>query len=318
MAQVTAPFRTHELPAETNGLSICFISDLMRYRDNSSIGGRHLAIDLSILKNAVEPMSEQRRRELRAKHRISEERPSITVGFADRDYGDIIPKLINAIEASDVDADWYLVNSTCRDWLQGTGIHHINEYGVLRELYAATDAALMGSNLCQRKAHLHNFVEASEGGPLFLIRPRRQRQFGYRQLKQKNVIREFLDIGDLIESMRAYLLAPARDEHAATRASHLLHTRERYLSHIGRCIEAILHDEPLPMHQTNLCITASLYGNVRQIEIQHPETRWDSYLSLPKLPRIHRRACRAVTRYLTRIRGWRKRPDESIVTALKV
>ncbi len=187
-----------------------------------------LSIDIAILKNSVQPLTEQEKLELRAKYGIVSERPILVVGYADDS------QKMNALSREVGEhAEVYLVGDPILKDLPSeinAHVHVVNKWGILKDYYAMADVAINGRNLRESSATLHNFVEATEGGPLFMVRPGNTAQYGYKQLVAAGVIREFAEFDELVKALKAELAGGARSkiQSSEARAKHLQRTRAAY------------------------------------------------------------------------------------------
>ena len=275
--------------------------------DLNSLCDREIAIDHSILKNCMKPVNEEQRKLLRETYRIPADNPVIVVGFA-----------YSACQ-EDLDSLKFIFNHVCNDtsiYLVGSLGNVIDEFieywrglssrnamkffdtkGVLKDYYAAADLTLMSSRcgLQNLKSPLHNFVEATAGGPLFLVEPNNKLQYGYKKLRDLGAIRESRNTEDLISKIKTYLQHTNGQELRKLRAEHLEKSREIYLNDIMKLLNKVLElSEELP--DSNLLADIVkvrkgrfFYEKAPRIRIYHPETVWNpadikKSISINKIP----------------------------------
>lgn len=254
----------------------------------SGTDSRKILIDLSILKNCVEPISENERKELRKKHDISLEEKVLVIGFPRFcEMGEQnMKKLIIALHS---EISIYLVGDThqgenCTPRKFRSSIKNVNSHGVLRDYYAMADIALINHNVVRNYRTMHNFIEATAGGPLFLVPPKvgRTAQYGYKQLVNRKVIREARSVNDLISQIKEYLENPAGEEIREQRKQHLEHSRELYLNDLLKLINKFLRRDNKPF-ESDLLFVPNKYsasGNkvhLDSLKVIHPETIWNPY-----------------------------------------
>lgn len=249
---------------------------------------KEIAIDLSILKNCVEPVSEEERKELRRNYEVPEDRPILVVGCPSSNYqGNNFRKIVRRL---DTEAIIYFVG-TVDIPKNRIGILEgkvIEECGVLKEYYKIADITMINANISKvaHMKHMHNFVEATAGGPLFLVKPENTSQYGYKQLVQREVIREAENTDDLIAKVKKYLENPQGEQIREQRRQHLELSRRNYLPEMERLLKNLLKisEEPfesdLEFEFTHKHYTSRLFPfDVNALRIIHPETTWDSYLA---------------------------------------
>ena len=199
-----------------------------------------VSIDLAVLKSCAIPISEERRERL--------SKPVIVVGYSNCANDDHIRKIASQLCG---DAKIFFIGGVWDFWVKKLAekgeVGIINEFGVLKNYYAIADVAIFGSNLIRNFAHLHNFVEATEKSPLFLLTPINQSQYGYKQLRDVGVVREFDSLDKLILGVKSYLANPNSEEVRRARQEHIMQTRVKYLPDIARFLGKILgiNQEPL-------------------------------------------------------------------------
>ncbi len=165
------------------------------YCDVSSIfADRRILIDMAVLKNCASPVTPEQREQLCREYDIKTGKPVLVISFTSSNCLGGIEEVVASLHR---DAQIYIAGSVtpllheseCYAKWSKTNI--VPCQGNLRDYYALADLAIMGTNrIMQIGGHLHNFVEASGGGPLFLVSPSVQTQYGYAQLKKARVIRE--------------------------------------------------------------------------------------------------------------------------------
>jgi hypothetical protein len=254
----------------------------------------NLFIDLSILKNCVKPLIEDERNSLREKHNISLEEKVLVIGFPGtiRDSG-CEEKIMQMLPYLSSIANVYLIgnseNFIYLDRLHSGPVNVVSKQGVLRDYYAMADVALIDKNVFPRASTLHNFIEATAGGPLFLVPPIdvSKRQYGYKQLIEREAIREVREY-DLVAAVEQYFKAPEGEKIREQRRQHLEESRQLYLPDLERLLKRILKISNEPF-QSNLEFDSILLSQ-NMFKVFHPETYWDTHenrdgcLSLNELP----------------------------------
>lgn len=255
------------LLSDSIDLVVTTVSDLSCYAPK---GEFHLGIDISILKNAVVPQTAEQKAELRKQYGIDPKKPLLVVGYdgstkavdilVEQLHRDCEIILVGSLNLEDHTSETTQKNATL-----------VSKYGVLRDFYAMADIAVNAANLFPSKDSLHNFIEATEGGPLFMVPSIDTAQYGYRQLTARGVIRECKDFEDLIKQVRQYAKKFTGDDqdHRAKRAEHLWRTREHYLPLINGYIQGMLGREG-NFVASNLVVEEK----GRSVIVMHPETRW--------------------------------------------
>jgi hypothetical protein len=244
-----------------------------------------VGIDLSILKNCVKPMSEDERKELRKRYKIPLNEKVLVLGFpglSPHNY-EVIEKISKELCSL---AKIYFVgfaragsfSSTIQD---STKILH--SHGILKDYYAMADLSLISRNLGGEYASntLHNFIEATAGGPLFLVKPSNTAQYGYRRLKRSGVIKEAENTEDLVAKVKRYLENSEGEKIRKKRRKHLEFSRAKYLPDLMRLINKLLRisDEPL---QSDLQFMTDFYFkengliSLKRFKVIHPQTKWSS------------------------------------------
>jgi len=259
-----------------------------------SIGLNNLEIDISILKNAVQPITQREREALRQKYGISSERPVLVISYATGIESEM--ELIRACKdfaTTIVMTDLFpFMNITDIPEFEGNPyVKCVTKLGVLRDYYALADAAVNSNNLSHNFAELHNFVEATAGGPLFMVPSSRSQQYGYPQLVNRGVIRECQNSQMVISEVTQYLRTHRNHNRARNaRARHLIETREMYLPVLEQYLLHTFMDGPKPESDlVERTKTIERRGKVerRGLRISHPQTDWRcDPLCLPVSPNV--------------------------------
>ena len=231
-----------------------------------------LRIDISILKNCAFFLSSEEKLRLRWKYKLETEKPVLVVGYADVN-AENVKELVREVRSL---SEVYLLFSNNPFKLAGS--HSIKKYGVLRDYYAMADASVNAANLVIDIDVMHNFVEATEGGPLFMVSPdeKYRKQFGYKELSRKKLIRICRSFDDLLNKLTAYLDRPLEEiieekrEHLGKRANYLMRMRKKYLPDIESVIEKILGEKGNTLN-SGLILERNNYL------LKHPETDWGVY-----------------------------------------
>lgn len=226
-----------------------------------------LRIDISILKNCAFFLSSEEKLRLRWKYKLETEKPVLVVGYADCDERNV-KTLVNEVSKL---SRIYLMG----DMSTPKGAIVVKKYGILKDYYAMADASVNAANLVIDIDVMHNFVEATEGGPLFMVSPdeKYRKQFGYKELSRKKLIRNCRSFDDLLNKLVAYLDRPLEEiieekrEHLGKRVRHIMKSRDKYLPAIESLIEKILNEKAKTL-KSGLILENNNYL------LRHPETDW--------------------------------------------
>lgn len=266
-------FRLKEkLDSHLGGLEISFISDIRSSPNMPETTG--LGIDISLLKNAAYPYTEEEKSKLRIKHGIPLDKKILVAGEL-KDERTVLG-LVKRFEGTVV------VNNLIMPYMEETRQAYGDEkliacegYGKLKELFACADVAIHGHMIEPQRRPMHNFVEASEGGPLFLSVTANPCQFGYKFLVKSKVLREGLGREDVVESATYYgnnLSEEDKKQHTSRRNAHLQNTRDLFIRPIA---ELILNYTG--SFTTDAISQKGLATNLRQgcLSVMHEETSWN-------------------------------------------
>jgi hypothetical protein len=251
------------------------------YSDVIGSGLSNLHIDLSILKNCVKPLNEDERKQLRERYEIPLEEKILVIGCpsysSQKGLGNDIVKLAKSCS----DAEVYLVGTSELGRLEELApLRRIETRGVLRDYYAMADAALINCNLRKGGNYLHNFIEATEGGPLFLVKPSNTAQYGYKELVEQGVIRELENSNCIIHNVNEYLNSPRGEEIRESRRQHLELSRRKYLKDLHSLMNKILGKEHAPFESDlELEFHRRHYDQFDILRVIHPETSWSQNYS---------------------------------------
>jgi len=121
-------------------------------------------------------MSDQDKMELKQKYGVDSQGPIGVIGYAESSL--YVKKVVKAVSKY---ATVYLVGRNNIDHYdfsteEKSNVHAVETKGVLRDYYAMADVAINDRNLVGSYETLHNFVEATEGGPLFMVHPTKRSQ----------------------------------------------------------------------------------------------------------------------------------------------
>lgn len=231
--QVLQGAKTRSFDGSIDAVVSCF-SDI----GGGSVGfGHNLEVDIAVLKNCVKPLTEAEKQQLREKYKISSEKPIVVVGYAYS--GSALADLVRELAGK---ATFFFVGSGVHESLKGdNSVIAVTKHGVLKDYYAMADVAINANNLEPTSSHLHNFVEATEGGPLFMVQPQNTAQYGYTQLLCRGVIRTVISFDYLVQAVKAYLQNFRRtSEHSDKRSAHINLSRGLYLPAIASFIDFML------------------------------------------------------------------------------
>ncbi len=239
---------------------------------NKPVSKPNVVIDLSILKNCVVPLSIEERLALKQKYGVPDNKPVVVVSYAHE-----TPEVTYLVEKLRDCVELYVVGTFSEEFTKNMAqfpqVHLVAERGILKDYYAMADAAINAVNLRADSSPLHNFVEATEGGPLFMVPARGYPQYGYRQLVERGVIRECQDFMDIAAQVKEYLENFSGNEgHRAKRAEHLAASRTKYLPVIAAALEYLLGKRESLPESGEQELGIKVKDNF--IVISHPETNW--------------------------------------------
>ena len=186
-------------------LEIIFSSDISP-EFVESYAKRALGIDLSILKAAKRPHTEEEKKKIMEKYGIKKkDKPLALIGNIYHST-----HLLNLIRGLK-DYTQILIsggNPILGVLIDEYGIKDIQEvagYGILADLYSIADISIPFDDAREKRYQpLHNFFEQSEGGPAFFILPSRTEQYGFKYFKDKKLIRPCNDCHEIIEKVKKY------------------------------------------------------------------------------------------------------------------
>lgn len=227
----------------------------------------NLGIDISILKNCMLPMRDDEKENIRKRYAMKTKTPLVVVSYCNRATHTTLEELAERLSPV---SEVFMVD-LCSE-IKNVSSGKI--YGNLRKYYAMADATINAKNLTECNSFLHNFVEATESGPLFMVPPtsEKQKQYGYKELVEIGAIRECRNKNDLFARLFRYLNRPieriieSKEEHRRKREKHILRTRERYLPIIENFLERIISEQRV-MFADNLVIKTSHL-------ISHEDSDW--------------------------------------------
>lgn len=237
---------------------------------------KNLEIDICLFKNSVIPMTEREKYDIKLKYDINTKKPIVVISYVylwDKHLCNTKRLIKEFCDKSSL----YLID-ICDSELESKKIPYkirkkvncVDIRGILKDYYAIADITIDGNYVvADDSRHLHNFIEATEGGPLFIIEPRRTTQYGYKALIKSGVIRKCIGIEDMIEKINEELNNPTKEEHFKKRNAHLKKTREKYLPIIESYITHILFGSEKKTSNLKESII-----NDTTIRLMHPETKW--------------------------------------------
>ena len=247
------------------------------YSDVSASG--HLSIDMSILKNCTQQNPQEEKNILRSKYGVPSDLPVLVLSYISKLEG--LEYSINYLsEFSRV----YIVGDIrgfepkYHDIKMPERVHAISKRGILKDFYAMADVSINATNLVPNIRHLHNFVEATEGGPLFMVPNISGPQYGYKQLVSGKSIVECSGVDDIISRVKTYITKESSSAKARlqSRADHIIHTREKYLPPILDTIQKLAKHENVKSIDTDLKL--EVFPS-QKLVITHPDTSWGGNLS---------------------------------------
>lgn len=260
--------------------------DVQGYSEH--VCNRDIFIDHSILKNCVKPLSEDERKELKQKYKVRDDLPVLVIGCPAKIDNSQIPALESIVKELKDRAIIYFVGYTskCNNFCDvNPGIRIVESEGILKDYYAMADASIINKNVVWFPHDpMHNFVEATAGGPLFLIQPQHTQQYGYYKLINAGVIKESQNIEDLVVSLKKYLENPS-GEARQLRAQHLEKSRNLYLNDILKLlnkVSGISEEQPSSDLKANLfkrwnCSLSKPRVYTPSMRIFHKDTVWNTF-----------------------------------------
>ncbi len=255
------------MPADVVIRTYCDIAK--RFGENNSV----LEIDASLLKNSALPMTKEQKEILRKKHDVVDKNNIAVISYTPA-LDCLTFKYICEIVAALHDTFFfYLVGSTKIEDIPSEyrkQVFCVNKKGILKDFYAIADVAINAENLQKRDIPipLHNFVEATESGPLFMIEPRNTAQYGYKQLVEAGIIKTYHSFYQLIYGLDEYAKHSENESEvlAQKRTKHLLETRAKYLPLIEAQLKEMLK---------TASNTTDVYIRQHNV-IFHHETNWSA------------------------------------------
>jgi hypothetical protein len=256
----------------------------------ANYGQDNIEIDASILKNCTKPVTYEEKHELRLKHNIRTNKPVILISYTEGTKKKTLENIADALAGPHTviffGYDSHYIENITANKMQD--VHRIpNQNGLLKEYYALADASINGHNLGLTTSPLHNFIEATEGGPLFMVPSANVNQYGYKQLVRAGAIKECTSLGDIIHQVKNYFSQYRPLEVAAARNAHISTTRKKYLPVILDHIKQ-MSGQNMVMRKHDLNVHVKLEEGRKITKISHPETNWSSvnYEGIGLLPTL--------------------------------
>ena len=242
-----------------------------------SIG--QVLVDITVLKNCSPALNDSEINELKREYGVPSDLPVVVIGFGNTHDANVRSAVKSLVPHSRV----YVVGSGDKSSLDiseefSDRVHVVTKHGVLKDYYAVADVALNAHNLRRGTSPLHNFVEATEGGPLFMVPSSNIAQYGYKELVDSRVIRECDSLDDLLEKVKEAIVK--RDfgfAHRSSRKVHINKTREKYLPAIVKIINDVIEGRSPNSYDTDLEIESSSGGFL----VRHPITSWGGGIYQP-------------------------------------
>jgi len=272
-----------------NGISL--YSDVSFIPDNQGQVPRNLNIDISILKNSVKPLTLEEKLKLRSKYKVDSSKPVLVLSYVDSEVLKHEFELLREVGNS---ANIILVGSLTKSALKNRdrqevidGLESLKQYshikcvtadGVLRDYYALADAAINCANLVwNNEDQMHNFVEATEGGPLFMVKPAITSQYGFKELVDAGAIRLYNKTGRLIEAVARHLRNfKGNGAHHIARSQHLIGSRAKYLPVLVDCMDYMFNDSvQFPKNFAGLETETFKTGKGKIFRVYHRDTYWE-------------------------------------------
>ncbi|MBU1974805.1 MAG: hypothetical protein KKG59_00200 [Nanoarchaeota archaeon] len=278
------------------------------------IGLNNLEIDRSILRSIIEPTSLEEKSDLREKYGMQTTQPSVVIDY---DCAHLMVGHVNAlIKALYQDAHIYVIGSKylfqtykIKDQFHaGEQKVHLVLRNKQRDYYAMADLALNSSHLTGwfGRGPLFNFMEATEGAPLLMAREYGMKIFGFHELVEAGVIKQFeirrgregklkegshteayfkaqgecgeqflncegdITTLDIIDYARGFLESfKGNEEHVNSRAEFIRQAQSTYHPIILSHIRHRLGQNGKP-ENANLVIAENEWST----RLQHPDTKW--------------------------------------------
>jgi hypothetical protein len=191
----------------------------------------YLQIDASILKNCTVPLTKKEKNVLKRKYKVNTEEPIVVVGFADYNLSEVTDFIHSTYKFSQI----YVVADTTKEDLdiskkEKKKVKIVKKWGILKDYYAIADLAINADNLEETTEALHNFVEATEGGPFFLVPPTNLDQYGYKEMVELGLIKAYEDRDALLYGVQVFLKNfEGNKNHVQKRRKHINQIRKKYL-----------------------------------------------------------------------------------------
>jgi len=190
----------------TESIEIIFLSDICPHFLNSN-SEKGLAIDLSILKAAKKPHTEEEKKLIMKKYGIEKkDKPLVVIGNTHYDGADL-PKMIKGIEkyAQIIISGSNHSSLSLKEHFQISDVQEIGGYGILADLYSIADIVIPFDDArSKRMQPLHNFFEQTQGGPSFFIPPLNKEQYGFKYFKDNKLVFLCNHTEEIIEKVKNY------------------------------------------------------------------------------------------------------------------
>ena len=236
-----------------------------------TFGDKRFEIDISILKNCAKPVTIEKKEEILKKYNLKKDKPLLVIGFSNTtsNLERVISGLYNSTNIVLVGNLTY--NECGLDKKIKDKLIYETRHGVLNDYYAVADFAINANNLEVHNRQLHNFIEETEGGPLFLVPPTKTMQYGYDTLVNMGVIIECCDDKDIVKKIKKYVdkdFSKIKYE----RQIHISKTRKTYLPWLrSKMIESM--ENKLDYKTQNPGLAVAVQHNL--VRVTHPKTVWD-------------------------------------------
>lgn len=237
-----------------------------------------ISVDISLFKNFQKPLRDTDKELLRKRHSVSVNAPVVTIGHANYQPGldELLSHLANHAQV-------YVLGQVASCVQKDhDNIQYISQYGVLRDYYALADVSIDASTLLPNVNPLHNFVEATLGGPVCMLQPYNINQYGYLELVQAQAISVSSTVDVLGQKVIELLSDSQRRAHIMhSRACHIRSARLEYFPVICSLIDKQLGLGDLLPSNLELLLNGDRYI------LKHPASDWSIPYPLSDLHHVH-------------------------------
>jgi hypothetical protein len=249
-------------PPTKENIEIIFLSDICPQFMHSN-SKKAFAIDLSILKAAKKPHTNDEKKKILEKYNIKKtDKPLAVIGntYYEETH---LPKIIKGIEkhAQIIISGSNYSSMPLKEHFQISDIQEIGGYGILADLYSIADIAIPFDDArTKRMQPLHNFFEQTQGGPSFFIPPSNKEQYGFKYFKNNELVVLCNHCDEIIDKVRDYASKfTGNKTHKNKWLEHQKMTEETYLPKIKKIVNYLMSTEQ---------------NRTKNFQYKHPETNW--------------------------------------------